>query len=172
MRNLIREAYHWSRRKRAVGDLVTVGTGFTFGRNCRIWAPNKLVLGDDVKIGSNVRIEVDGLIGSHVLIASNVGIVGRLDHDMRQVDTLITDSRWVGEHIDLSAPIQIGDDVWVGYGATLLSGIKVGGCSIVAAGSVVVHDVPSNVVVAGNPARVISSRFSQEDLKRHLSTAH
>lgn len=52
----------------------------------------------------------------------------------------------------MSAPVIIGDDVWVGANATILPGVKIGDFSIVAAGSVVTKDVPSGVLVAGNPA--------------------
>lgn len=172
MKNLAKSAYHGLRRLRAIGNKVEYGVGLSFGKNCRIWAPTKLVLGDQVKIGSHVRIEVDGIIGNHVLIASNVGLVGRFDHDLRQTDKQITESRWVGHCSDLSAPIEIGDDVWIGYGATILSGTKVGSCSVVAAGSVVVHDVPRNSVVAGNPAKVVSKRYSDEEFLKHIAAAH
>lgn len=172
MKNLAKAAYHGLRRMQAMGDKVEFGTGLSFGKNCRIWAPTKLVLGNHVKIGSHVRIEVDGQIGNHVLIASNVGIVGRLDHDLRQTETQITESRWVGRFIELSAPIEIGDDVWIGYGATILSGLKVGSCSVVAAGAVVVNDVPLNSVVAGNPAKVVSKRYSDDAFLKHIAAAH
>ncbi|BCS32422.1 maltose O-acetyltransferase [Luteitalea sp. TBR-22] len=52
-------------------------------------------------------------------------------------------------------PITIGDDVWVGGGAIILPGVTVGARSVVGAGSVVTRDVPDDVVVAGNPCRVI-----------------
>lgn len=52
------------------------------------------------------------------------------------------------------APVIIGHDCWIGANATILPGVTIGGCSIVAAGSVVTKDVPSGVVVTGNPAVV------------------
>ncbi len=52
-------------------------------------------------------------------------------------------------------PITIGDDVWIGGGCTILAGVTIGDNSIVAAGSVVTKDVPSNTIVAGNPAKRI-----------------
>jgi acetyltransferase-like isoleucine patch superfamily enzyme len=54
-----------------------------------------------------------------------------------------------------SAPIIIADDVWIGTGAIILGGVNIGSQAIIAAGSVVTSDVPSNAVVGGNPARVI-----------------
>ena len=54
-------------------------------------------------------------------------------------------------------PITIGEDCWIGGHVTILPGVTIGARSIVAAGSVVVKDVPEDVMVAGNPARVVKS---------------
>jgi acetyltransferase-like isoleucine patch superfamily enzyme len=56
--------------------------------------------------------------------------------------------------------VQIDDDVWVGYGATVLSGVRIGRGAIVAAGAVVCNDVAEYTVVGGNPAVPIGRRFS------------
>ena len=52
-------------------------------------------------------------------------------------------------------PCEIGDNVLIGANAVILEGVKIGKGSVVAAGSVVVEDVPENVVVAGTPAKII-----------------
>ena len=52
-------------------------------------------------------------------------------------------------------PIFIEDDVWLAAGVTILRGVTIGRGAIIAAGSVVTEDVPTNTVVAGNPARVV-----------------
>ncbi|HMS82200.1 MAG TPA: sugar O-acetyltransferase [Nitrospira sp.] len=57
--------------------------------------------------------------------------------------------------LESARPIRIGRDVWIGGGAIVLAGVNVGDECVIGAGSVVVHDVPSGSVVAGNPARVI-----------------
>ncbi len=56
-----------------------------------------------------------------------------------------------------SEDVTIGDNVFVGLNSTILKGVTIGSNSIIGAGSIVTHDVPSNVVAAGNPCRVIAS---------------
>lgn len=155
-------------RRLAVRTNVDVGRDLHVGPGSVIWAPTRLLIGNDVYIGKNVTIEVDGEIGDGVLIANLVGIVGRKDHDVHDVGTSIRRSRWVGDYsADLSRPTTIGSDVWLGYGAIILSGVAVGDSSVVAAGSVVRSDVPVNSIVAGNPAIIIGQRFSDTEFQRH-----
>ena len=65
----------------------------------------------------------------------------------------------------------IGNDVWIGYGATFLPGVKVGDGAIIAARAVVASDVPPYTVVAGNPAKPIKRRFSDRDIETLLRLA-
>ena len=68
----------------------------------------------------------------------------------------------------MSAPSRgdtvVGHDVWLGYSALVLPGVTIGHGAVVAAASVVARDVPPYAIVAGNPARVVRSRFSEEDV--------
>jgi maltose O-acetyltransferase len=57
--------------------------------------------------------------------------------------------------LELGRPVEIGDDVWVGGGAVICPGVKIGAESVIGAGSVVTRDVPAGVFAAGNPCRVI-----------------
>jgi acetyltransferase-like isoleucine patch superfamily enzyme len=59
-------------------------------------------------------------------------------------------------------PIVVGDDVWIGYGATVLSGVTIGQGAIVAAGSIVTRDVAPYSIVGGNPAKLIKYRFAED----------
>ena len=77
--------------------------------------------------------------------------------------------------IVMSAPSRgdtvVGHDVWLGYSALVLPGVRIGHGAVVAAASVVARDVPPYAIVAGNPARVIRSRFPEEDVARLLRAA-
>lgn len=59
-------------------------------------------------------------------------------------------------------PIIIDDDVWIGYGVTVLSGVHIGRGAVIGAGTVVVKDVPEYSVVVGNPAQIVKKRFSND----------
>jgi virginiamycin A acetyltransferase len=67
--------------------------------------------------------------------------------------------------------IVIGNDVWIGYQATILSGVTVGHGSIIGSKSVVASDVPPYSIVAGNPARIIRKRFDEETIEKLLALA-
>jgi virginiamycin A acetyltransferase len=60
----------------------------------------------------------------------------------------------------------VGNDVWFGYGATVMPGVRIGDGAIVAAGSLVTADVPPYTVVGGSPARPIRTRYDAEDVAR------
>ncbi|MDG4883925.1 CatB-related O-acetyltransferase [Mesorhizobium sp. WSM4884] len=65
--------------------------------------------------------------------------------------------------------ITIGNDVWIGHGAIILPGVKVGDGAVVGAGAVVTRDVPSYAIVGGSPARLIRYRFSQDVISNLLA---
>ncbi len=65
----------------------------------------------------------------------------------------------------------VGNDVWLGYDSTILPGVTIGDGAVVAAKSVVSADVPPYAIVAGNPARVVRTRFSEADIARLLAIA-
>lgn len=63
----------------------------------------------------------------------------------------------------VSAPVIIGDHVWIGESAIILPGVTIGNNSVIAAGAIVTHDVPSNCIVAGNPARIIRENITWQE---------
>lgn len=152
----------------AVRKNVTVGKDFHVGPGSVVWAPQKLTIGRDVYIGKNVTIQVDGEIGDNVLIGNTVGVIGRTDHAVSIIGVPIREAPWVGDRPELlSQSTRIGSDVWIGYGATILSGVTIGDSAIVGAGALVTRDVEANTVVAGAPAIKKRQRFSDSDFSLH-----
>ena len=66
---------------------------------------------------------------------------------------------------------EIGNDVWIGYNATIMPGVKIGSGAIIASKSVVTSDVPAYAVVGGNPAKIIKQRFDDKTISALLSIA-
>lgn len=150
---------------------ISLGENSTFGRGTIFWAPNKMSIGKNVYIGKYCTLEADIEIGDNVVIANNVGLIGKYDHDYSKVGVNIKDAPWIGneqyDFLGKHKKITIGNDVWVGYGSIIFTGIKVNKGAIIAAGSVVTKEVPEYAIVAGTPARVKSYRFSQDEIAEH-----
>lgn len=150
-----------------------IGNNFHTGRGVFMWAKHSIVIGDNFYIGKYSIIECDAKIGDNVIFANHVSLIGRYDHNYQQigVPTRLAsqirdrDYNWKG----LNQKIIVEDDVWVGLGSIVLSGVTIGRGSIIAAGSVVTKDVESYAIYGGNPAKKIRNRFeSPEDLKEHI----
>lgn len=110
-------------------------------------------------------------IGSFSSIANNV-CSGLANHSVSALSTspIFTEKNngtghsWIAKDIKMSKTPRtiIGSDVWIGHGAKILNGVKIGDGSVVAAGAIVTRDVPPYAIVAGVPARVIRYRFDEE----------
>jgi acetyltransferase-like isoleucine patch superfamily enzyme len=132
----IKRLWQAAYRLYAVRGQVRLGRGLHLGLGTIVDATRSLSIGNDVYIGKGCTVEVDGRIGNGVLIANRVGLVGRNDHDYRAVGYPMRRCPWIGDdHFDetLRSELIVEDDVWIGYGAVVLSGVTVGRGAIVAA---------------------------------------
>lgn len=146
--------------KLIIGKNVRLNS-FNKGYHLNMFAPVKLFAdrpGAVIEIGDNTRIHGSCIhaysrisIGKNCLIAANCQIFDGSGHDLsfENVDNRI--------HTTGGArPITISDSVWIGANSIILPGVSIGRGTVVAAGSVVVKDLPPMVIAGGNPARVIS----------------
>ena len=114
----------------------------------------KTVMGQECTISAYQRVR----IGEQCVIADRAMFID-FDHGVVEVDRPI---RQQGIYM---RDVEVGSNVWVGYGACILRGVRVGDNSIVGTNSVVTRDVPANAVVAGIPARVIRMREPPRELR-------
>ena len=137
---------------------ITVGDNCRFGyfsvRSGRFLDQPELSFGDSVSVSGNVVF----VVNRQIRIANNVGIAGRCyisDSDGHPVDP---DKRLQGVE-ELTEedihPLTIEEYVWVGHGSHVLKGVTIGRTAVIAAGSVVVSDVPEGALAMGVPARIV-----------------
>lgn len=103
-------------------------------------------------------------IGSFCSIAGEVTFLLNAEHDISTISTYPFKVMVMGQKAEASTKgdIIVGDDVWIGERATIMSGVHIGQGAVIAAGSVVTHNVPPYAVVGGVPAKVIKYRFSKQ----------
>jgi virginiamycin A acetyltransferase len=118
-------------------------------------------------------------IGKFCMIASGVEFImngaNHLANAVSSYPFAIFGDDWAhameGKTYPNKGDIVIGNDVWIGYQATILSGVTVGHGAIIGSKSVVASDVPPYSIVAGNPARIIRKRFDEETIEKLLALA-
>lgn len=136
-------------------DLTSVSVGnYTYGplTVLNFGGTNKLIIGSFCSIASGVVFNLAG------------------DHPANLISTFPFRAKVLGyNYVEASSKgdIVIEDDVWIGQNAIILSGVTVAQGSVIAAGSVVTHDVPPYSIVGGVPAKVIKQRFN-DDIKEYL----
>ena len=136
-----------------IGDDFRISRDVNFIVSYKVNENPTIVIGDEVYVGFQCVFSCAEkiILGNRVLIAGNVHISDNNNHPIcpeSRADNLPVEK----ENI---APVYIGDDVWVGYGATILKGVTVGAGAVIATKAVVTKDVPSMCIVAGNPARIV-----------------
>jgi acetyltransferase-like isoleucine patch superfamily enzyme len=114
----------------------------------------KTVIGQECTISAYQRVR----IGEQCVIADRAMFID-FDHGVVEVE------RSIREQGIYKRDVELGSNVWIGYGACILRGVRVGDNSIVGTNSVVTRDVPANAVVAGIPARVIRMREAPKEMR-------
>jgi acetyltransferase-like isoleucine patch superfamily enzyme len=125
------------------GGQITIGEDCFVGEESYIWSAESITIGDRVLISHGVNIH-DGI--SHSLSAAERHLHFTAIFSGGHPKTL---------HNVPTAPVVIEDDSWIGFGATVLKGVRIGRGAIVGAQSVVTRDVDPFTIVVGNPARAV-----------------
>jgi acetyltransferase-like isoleucine patch superfamily enzyme len=148
-------------------DLIAIGKDSVVRGELLIFAHSgKISIGESCYVGEGTRIwssaSID--IGNHVFISHNVNIHDTNSHSIdaylrsQHIAKIMSTGHPKENIFDIKASsVVIKDDVWIGFNSTILKGVTIGERSVIAACSVVTKDVPSNVIVAGNPAKIIKT---------------
>lgn len=136
-----------------IGHNVSVGQPFICDYGCNI------DIGDNVSVNMNCTfVDCNKIeIGSNVLIASNVQLY-TATHPVELAQRLTLEWNFEsGEYFcrTYALPIKIGDGFWLGGGVIALPGVSIGKGSVIGTGSVVTKDIPDNLLAVGNPCRVV-----------------
>ena len=142
----------WHEDENEITELFGRITAKPAGEGVRIETPFYTDLGKNIAVGNNVFINAGCkfqdqgriVIGDGTFIGHNT-VLATLDHDIAPEK----------RHILHPAPIHIGSRVWIGANVVITKGVSIGDNSIIAAGAVVTHDIPANVIAAGVPTKVL-----------------
>ena len=167
---------HGLRRWWLLRNVGSVGTDVYVDANVQLLRhPEKVFLGDRVMLKEGVKIcpthpEAAVTIGDWTTVGYNVFIFSKSNISIGK-DCLIAPFCYfvdsdhgidlgglIREQSMVTAPIVIGNDVWLGTGVVVAKGVTIGNGAVVAAGSVVTKDIPPNAVFAGVPAKFVLQR--------------
>lgn len=147
------------------------GANFIFDPNGN-YSFETIEVGDDVFIGNGATLQASQsgiVIGNKVMFGPQVTVMGG-DHNTSVIGQFMFDVKIKRPEDD--QPVVIEDDVWVGTGAIILKGVRLGRGCIIAAGAVVTKDVAPYTIVAGVPARRLSARFDAATILAHEATLY
>jgi acetyltransferase-like isoleucine patch superfamily enzyme len=157
------------------------GRRFRFGHLSRAMPPG-LTVGrhtyGPIDFYATFPMYTDGartVVGAFCSISPECRVLGGGEHRLDRASTfpfnarMFDPQRRTGPDASATGPTVIGNDVYIGVGAIVLSGVSIGDGAVVGAGAVVTKSVPAYAIVVGNPARIVRYRFDDETQKRLLA---
>jgi len=155
-----KEMLEFAERSRLMSNLGHCASDLQISAPWDIRVAKYVFIGSNVYIGPQVLLLADRgaeiRIGDQVMFGPHVRLIAN-DHRFDNPDRTIRESGYAEK-----AGIQVGNDVWIGAGATILKSVHIGNGSVIGAGAVVTRDVGIREVWAGNPARKIRDRFGAQ----------
>lgn len=152
----------WARRIVLKAILAKCGRGLQVSEDVHIEYPRRICVGDNVWIGRKCHVVAPGgiTLGNDVLIAHD-SCLETAGHD-------IDPKKLFREAKIIYGPITIGNNTWLGTRTTVLYNTTIGSNVVVAAGAVVIKDIPDNVIYGGVPARKIRDFVPELTLPEHV----
>ncbi len=123
---------------------------------------DRLIIGKFCQIAQDVKFLMNGIFHNHNYITAYPFAIFSDDVAKQYSQSLVFPNK--GDTV-------IENDVWIGYGATIMPGVHIGNGAIIGTNALVTKDVPDYAIVGGNPARLIRMRFDDETIKRLLDIA-
>lgn len=121
------------------------------------------IIHPSVKLGGDARIGYNTLLMPNVVVSCGVNIGNHclvLPNSVVSHDSSVGDYCSIGSNVSISGSVHVGESCYIGTGTKMREHITIGARTLVGLGSNVVSDIPSGVVAAGNPARILKSRAS------------
>lgn len=125
------------------------GANVVIGRNVNFGKGEKIQIGEGSNFGRNSWIANDTVFGKNVMTGPEI-IILSYNHSFQ-----LTGVPFNQQGYTTRSPIIIGDNVWIGTRTIILPGVHIGNNTVIGAGSVVTKSIPSGVMAAGNPAKII-----------------
>lgn len=138
--------------RRKIVETIDVGKYLTAIHPSAIVSP-RAVVGRGTVVMQGAIIQSSACIGAHCIVNSGASV----GHDCQ-----VADFAHVAPHATLAGNVHVGEGSWIGAGTVVKQGIKIGANSMVGIGSVVVKDIPDNVVAYGNPCRIVRIKDKKE----------
>jgi maltose O-acetyltransferase len=140
----------WGERDRLIRELIPES-----GRDVFIEPPFFCDYGNNIKLGDRIFFNFSCVILDSGFVKIGSGVMfGPAVQIYAATHPMSAAMRRKG--LEFGKAVEIGDDVWVGGGAIICPGVRIGARSVIGAGSVVTRDIPEDVFAAGNPCRVIN----------------
>jgi acetyltransferase-like isoleucine patch superfamily enzyme len=150
------------------GRFGAVGRNFIFDPvTSKFVTPHLLKTGDDVFLNAYAHVSGDVTVGDRVLVGPGVKLLSG-NHLFGIVGCHPRYLKASVDNPELLKKQVIEADAWIGAGAIVLGGVRIGAGSVVGAGAVVTRDVPPYVIAAGSPARPVRRIFDEAGLVQHL----
>jgi UDP-N-acetylbacillosamine N-acetyltransferase len=136
----------------------------SLGFNLAVAIHPRATVAQDARIGPGTVVVAEAVINPGSMIGENV-IVNTLA--LVGHDCLVEDGAHISSGVRLAGGVKVGCAAWVGIGSTVIEGIRIGAGTRIGAGSVVVEDIPDQVLAYGVPARIIRKIATDEDQEAH-----